>query len=94
MKIKVFRNIIAFMLVGLALFQAIFVLVPEEEKVLCLADDHIAIEIPDAMSPAHARSARSGMLPAAGYFLSDRFVSYPRSFSGTCSCYRSRIVYS
>jgi len=54
MKSKGFRHIIIFMLAGLVLFQAVFVLVPEEEKVLCLADDHIAIEMPVDLSPAHS----------------------------------------
>ncbi len=52
MKHKVFRHIFIFLLAGLVLFQAVYILVPEEEKVLCLADDHIAIEMPVDLSPA------------------------------------------
>ena len=71
MKSKWIGHIIAFMLAGLVLFQAVFVLIPEEEKVLCLADDHIAIEMPDAMSPVPPEKDPSGLFSMHDYHSSN-----------------------
>ncbi len=63
MKIRTTGHIAAFFLAGLMLVQAVFVLIPEQNEVLCLAEDHIAIEIPESRQPVEHGEASAGLIP-------------------------------
>ncbi len=62
MKHKHLRHITALVLSWIMVIHAVLVLVPEQEKVLCLAEDHIAIEVPVVWVNAGATAATGHLM--------------------------------
>ncbi|MCD6200771.1 MAG: hypothetical protein J7K46_03085 [Bacteroidales bacterium] len=65
------KHIIAILLAGLMLVQMVFVMIPVQDEVLCVAEDHIAIEIPEMWKPVSQAENDRRLIPLHDFHTTD-----------------------